>query len=83
MKTKFLFITLLSTITLFSCGSNDSSSNESSSGDIEETVSSSEEVQCPHCDGAGQRMNQISGQYGDCASCGGDGMVSSDNRLSK
>ena len=49
----------------------------------QESISTTET--CPHCSGLGRRVNQITGQMGDCSSCDGDGQVSSDqyNRLSK
>jgi hypothetical protein len=31
---------------------------------------------CPHCQGKGKRYNNVTYQYGTCASCGGDGLVS-------
>lgn len=40
---------------------------------------------CPHCNGMGVRYNQIKGDIDKCASCGGDGKVTSEqyDRLSK
>jgi len=33
-------------------------------------------VFCPHCNGTGQRINNLTGENGKCSSCGGSGMVS-------
>ena len=48
-------------------------------------IYSSSSYSCPHCDGSGNRINNLTGQYGDCSSCGGDGKVTEEqyNRLSK
>lgn len=49
------------------------------------TDSNSQNYTCPHCDGNGVRMNNLTGQLGDCSSCGGDGRVTEEQygRLSK
>jgi hypothetical protein len=45
----------------------------------------STEYNCPHCSGMGKRLNNVSGKYGECYSCQGDGKVSQEqyDRLSK
>ncbi len=55
-------------------------SNNSSS-----TQSSSVTHDCPHCHGSGQRINNVTGIFGSCSSCGGTGKVSQEqyDRLSK
>ena len=39
---------------------------------------------CPHCNGEGERINQLTGEYKDCSSCSGDGVVTQEqyDRLS-
>lgn len=46
---------------------------------------SSQSYTCPHCNGLGGRTNNITGQFGECSSCGGDGRVTQEqyNRLTK
>lgn len=66
------------------CGDNKSSTPSSSSSSNSGSSSSSEET-CPHCHGKGKRYNNVTLDYGTCASCGGDGEVTSQEyeRLSK
>ncbi len=52
--------------------SNYSSPSNSSTDDIYSTDNS---YTCPHCDGTGKRINQLSGTYGTCSSCSGTGKV--------
>ena len=48
-------------------GSSYSGSSSSSSSDMTYT--------CKHCEGKGNRYNNVTGAYGKCASCGGAGRV--------
>jgi ankyrin repeat protein len=69
---------------IFSGGDSSSSSSSSSSFNSSETPAQTEEpthVVCPHCNGAGERINQVSGVYGICSSCLGKGIVPKDNNL--
>jgi ankyrin repeat protein len=69
---------------IFSGGNSSSSSSNSSSYNSSETPAQSEEpthVVCPHCNGAGERINQVNGVYGICNSCLGKGIVPKDNNL--
>lgn len=51
--------------------------NTDQSSSVETSHNSNAKIQdCPHCGGTGQRMNQITGTFGKCASCKGSGKVS-------
>lgn len=69
---------------IFSGGDSSSAPSSSSSFNSSETPAQTEEptnVVCPHCNGAGERINQVSGVYGICSSCLGKGIVPEDNNL--
>ncbi len=60
----------------------DSIPSSSSTTEQSDSQESSSEV-CPHCNGSGERVNNVSGVYGMCSSCQGKGIVSSDNDLAE
>ncbi|MBK7970931.1 MAG: hypothetical protein IPK08_19545 [Bacteroidetes bacterium] len=64
--TPFLFILIL-----LGChsGSIDSHSENSKQAATQETYV------CDHCYGTGYRVNQLTGEYGDCSTCNGTGNV--------
>ncbi len=64
----------------------DSSNSESlTNTSIQESSDSNESSSevCPHCDGAGERINNVSGVYGICATCNGKGIVSKNSNYVK
>jgi DnaJ-class molecular chaperone len=63
-------------LVLSSCESSsiESSQNESSEG--------THDV-CPHCNGAGERLNNVTGAFGTCNSCEGKGIVLKGHNLAE
>ena len=81
MRKLIYFLFAFSFLIFTSCGGD--ASNETS---METSVdSSSSTYACPHCAGLGRRTNNVTGMFGDCSSCGGDGQVTQSeyDRLSK
>lgn len=79
MKTIYVLL-IGASLAFTSCGGSDETTTSETST---ETVSTTET--CPHCSGLGRRTNQVTGEFTDCSSCGGDGKVTSEqyNSLSK
>lgn len=70
-----LFFGILIT-SLTACDNKENSSSKTPEKSVSHT--------CPHCSGSGSRTNNITGKFGKCSSCGGDGNVTEKeyNRLS-
>ena len=77
-KISFLFCIIFISLILSSCG--DTSNESSESGNT--TEEATHDV-CPHCNGAGERVNNMTGAYGVCNSCQGKGIVPKDNNLAE
>lgn len=79
-------IIFVSCLSLMQIGCSNKKTSEKSSTDTEvSSESTSSSYDCPHCNGTGERMNTITGEYTSCSSCGGDGKVTKEqyDRLSK
>jgi len=89
MKKKILFgfaILIISSLLVFQVGCSGKKSNNKSSSDSKVTTESSQSsYDCPHCNGSGERINNVTGEYTTCSSCGGDGKVTKEqyDHLSK
>lgn len=89
MKRKLLIGCMIFLVSCLSWMQMGCSNNKTSKKSSSETEASSESTQssydCPHCNGTGERMNTITGEYTSCSSCGGDGKVTKEqyDRLSK
>jgi DnaJ-class molecular chaperone len=69
--------TLLMSLILSSCRG---SSTESSQNELSEEPT--HDV-CPHCNGAGERLNNVTGVFGTCNSCEGKGIVLKGHNLAE
>ena len=79
-------IFFVSCLSLFQIGCSNSKKSEKKSSETESrSESTPSSYDCPHCNGTGERMNTVTGEYTSCSSCGGDGKVTKEqyDRLSK
>ena len=62
-----------------------SSCSDATSENVEDSSQTEEPSHdvCPHCNGAGERVNNVTGAYGVCNSCQGKGIVPKDNNLAE